>query len=208
MLRIATMLAAAVAAAPALAKDFAPRDECAGIAGVADFRTELNSAVAARDDDAFLALVSEDILLDFGGGSGHDELRARLKNPEYGLWDELAAIMPWGCATDDGTLLTMPWFFNQPAGEIDPFEGAIVTGTQVALRDGPTLSSNVLSRLSWTPVVIQYRELDPSEFRPVKTPDGLLGYVHRDYLRSFVDYRILAEEVDGKWQVTVFIAGD
>ena len=56
--------------------------------------------------------------------------------------------------------------------------------------------------------LVDLEEKPGGDFLPVKQPGGARGYMHTDYLRSFVDYRFSASKVDGKWLITVFIAGD
>ena len=46
------------------------------------------------------------------------------------------------------------------------------------------------------------------EWRRVTTLGGLTGYVHRDFVRSSVDYRAGFEKKRGRWVMTFFLAGD
>ena len=56
----------------------APRDECDAIPGLGQLQAQLKRAAQLRDTEQLLMLVDEDVKLDFGGGSGHAELRDRL----------------------------------------------------------------------------------------------------------------------------------
>src|SRR5688500_628335 len=87
---------------------WAPRDDCAEIEGADRFRQRLAAAVEGRDADALVALAAEDIQLDFGGGEGTAELRARLDAPDYDLWDELDELMGLGCAANEQGGITIP----------------------------------------------------------------------------------------------------
>jgi len=42
----------------------------------------------------------------------------------------------------------------------------------------------------------------------VRTPKGRVGFVPREQMRGLLDYRLIAQRVDGRWQVTAFVAGD
>lgn len=42
----------------------------------------------------------------------------------------------------------------------------------------------------------------------VTTDKGVIGYVSGKYVRSPIDYRAFFQQVDGKWQLTAFVAGD
>jgi len=189
---------------------FAPRDDCSGIAGADEFRLALANAVLARDAEALLALADPAIRLDFGGGAGHDLLRARLDDPDYLLWEQLEAILPLGCAAaPEGSMLTLPWYFAQDLGGRDPFETLMVAGAEVPLRAAPQADAEVLERLSWS-AVLQVADAPETEgYMLVRAPDGTTeGYVASGALRFALDYRALANRVDGSWKLTALIAGD
>src|SRR5688500_16321625 len=85
----AEVVAPAEEPAPLAKGEWAPRDECGKVEGAVAFRQRLAAAVEGRDADALIALAAEDIQLDFGGGAGTAELRARLADASSGLWHEL-----------------------------------------------------------------------------------------------------------------------
>src|SRR6187397_2444490 len=80
---------------------WAPRDDCAEVEGADQFRERLAAAIEARDADAVVALAADDIKLDFGGGEGTAELRSRLEDDSWDLWEELDALMALGCAANE-----------------------------------------------------------------------------------------------------------
>lgn len=187
---------------------WAPRDECAELPGAAAFRESLANAVEARDVDALAALSASDIKLDFGGGSGTGELRARLLNPERSLWDELDDLLALGCAANGQGGLTIPWYFTQDMGDVDPFEGMIVTGEHVPLRAAPDPKADALAEISWDLVTLE-GGLHPEErYQKVATADGRKGYIATAKLRSLVDFRLVASSRNGKWSITSLVAGD
>ncbi len=198
----------AALAVSAQARNYAPQDECAELEGADDFRAALATAVAMRDREAVLQMAAEDITLDFGGGSGREELSRRLDSEPYYLWREFDALARLGCARSEGGRMIMPWHFAQDMGEIDPFEGYLVTGSRVALRSRPSLDSRVLARLSWIPVTVEPGVEPAGDFLAVRQPGGARGYMHSYYLRSFVDYRMVVERRDGRWAITTLVAGD
>ena len=131
----------------------APRDECAGVPGLQTLQIQLRRAAEQRDADALLALTDENVMLDFGGGSGHAEFRQRLSSPDYRLWDELDRVLELGCGTSisangDG-YAAWPWFHAKDVIPLDPYEATIVTGNGVRLRSGPSASAQVIGRVSW-----------------------------------------------------------
>lgn len=212
-----TAIAAAALAlalnAPASARDYTPRDECGAIEGAQDFRTALAAAVASRDAAMLLPLFAEDVILDFGGGSGRDLLRERLDDPYYGLWEALEAMLPLGCARVVETGLVIPWLWAQDLGEDDAFSVLYVLGSDVPVYRDAT-GDDVIARLSWSLVgwsaYLEQNEEDQTAPRAkVVLEDGATGYIARDRLRPLLDYRLLTEPgPDGQLRGTAFIAGD
>ncbi|MFC3100849.1 hypothetical protein [Altererythrobacter lauratis] len=191
------------------AGEFAPKDDCLNLAGAPEFRRALAQAVIARDTYALLALADPAIGLDFGGGSGLDTLRARLTDPEYGLWEELEAILPLGCAAGtDGNSLTMPHYFAADIGERDPYATYIAIGSDIPLRAGAWDDAEVLANVGWQGVEVSEYPGEGASFASVITSDGRQGFVAMSDLRSLIDYRLLANRGDDGWKITMLIAGD
>lgn len=187
---------------------YAPRDECAGLPGAAAFRRELSGAVEARDADALLKLAAPDVKLDFGGGFGAEELRRRLDTPDAALWQELAALLPLGCAAEGQASMTIPWYFAQPIDEVDPMTGMMVTGRNVPVRVTAAADAEPVRQVSWNVVELVGGYVPNAPFQHVATVDGTRGYIATDRLRSLIDYRLIASSRDGKWSITSLVAGD
>ena len=190
-----------------------PRNECTTVPGLSQVDASLRTAAQMSDTGALLAVMDDDILLDFGGGSGKAELTKRLTSPDYLLWDQLDRVLRLGCglATDaqGNQNAAWPWYFNKDLGQGDPYETNIVTGTGVRLRSGPSLNSRIIGTVSWDYVFFtgSYDD-EPGSFAKVRTRSGQEGYMAVDYLRSEVDYRLVANKESGAWKITAFIAGD
>lgn len=191
---------------PIAGKTYAPRDDCSDAPGWPAFRQSLAAAIRDKDADAVAALAAPDITLDYGGGSGTDELKKRLADPERKLWRELAGILPLGCAVEGG-LAAMPWVFWNVPDDIDSYSAMLVTGDDVDLLDAPKRQPQ--GNVGWFIVGI-----DPMAFKPgakltrVTLDNGEKGWVETARLRSLLDYRLIAEPKDGTWKITAFIAGD
>jgi len=186
----------------------APRNECSQQPGADAFLKALSDVVAKRDAVALTKLVSPKIKLDFGGGAGTDELRERLALPQRSLWDELDDLMRLGCSANEEGVLTLPWYFAQDLGDTDPYAAMIVTGNDVALHDEPAEVADTIDKVSWD-VVELVDGLEPGRgFEHVRTRGGKTGYIASGSLRSVIDYRLIANRVTGKWQVTALVAGD
>lgn len=189
---------------------FAPRDACAGVDGAKDFRLALAKAVASRDPDALVKLADPQIRLDFGNGHGADLLRKRLDSPIYRLWDQLAALVPLGCASQAKDSLTIPWVFAQDFGKRDSTGIMIVEGDAVPLLAAPSEGAAVSAKLSWDAVALAQGETSVGKgpFAQVITFDGKPGYLARKNLRALTDYRLMANKTADGWRITGLIAGD
>lgn len=194
---------------------YAPRDLCNRLPGAIAFRAALAAATTRRDGEALARLAAPGVELDFGGGAGRNMLRQRMRGSEgEGRWRALAQLLPLGCAVSRGEL-TMPWFFAQDLGDLDPFEVLLATGTRVPVYPRASITSRPVGQLSWQ-LVTPVAGVDPAQafqkvkaFQQVKLVGGALtGYVASGQLRSPVDYRLTAARSHGAWQITAFIAGD
>ncbi len=193
--------------APLAEGPYAPRDACGDLAGAEAFREKLAEAVMARDANAFVALAAEDIKLDFGGGAGRAELKKRLTDKTWMLWDELDQLLELGCAANSQGGLTIPWYFEQHINKVDSMSGMLVVGEKVPLRAAPDAKDTPLATLSWD--VVTLTALKPDDpFQHVVTTGGTAGYIATDKLRSLLDYRLLATSRNGKWSIVSLVAGD
>lgn len=200
---------AAASAVPVLdAPSFPPRDDCSALPGWSEFRAKLQSAVSRRDSDALAVLVDPDILLDFGGGAGVKELRQRLGNPEYRLWDEIAALLPLGCGQQDDSA-AMPWIFANSPADADPYIGMLVLGPAVPAYAKPEAGASVKAVLNWPVVTVEVYEGKNAPFTEVFLPENAgKAYVETRKLRSLIDYRVIASNTKQGWRITALIAGD
>ncbi len=186
---------------------WAPQDTCATVKGAAAFRDSLRSAIERRDADALVALAAEDIRLDFGGGAGKAELRTRLDDDAMGLWDELRALLSLGCSANKQGGITIPWYFDQDLGNVDPFEAMIVTGEDVPVLDRADADSRPIASVSWDLVTLA-APITEEAYQQIELSDGTTGFVATDRLRSVIDYRVIASSRNGRWRITSFTAGD
>jgi hypothetical protein len=201
-------IVAPAAKAAAVAKgEWAPRDECRDIEGADQFRQQLADAVEARDADALVALADDGIDLDFGGGFGTAELRARLDGGNRDLWGELDELLQLGCATNEEGEIVLPWIFEQDYGDMDFFDAMLVIGEDVPVFEEESTASRRVETVSWDVLEMAPYEQGP-RFMQVKLPDGKVGFVEQEHLRALADYRLFASRLKGRWRITAFIAGD
>jgi len=202
------------AAPPRIAvASYPPRDECADLPGWPAFRTKLETAVKRRDAAALTALTDPDVKLDFGGGYGTDELKKRLTDKDYKLWDELAALLPLGCAgsTNDGrgSTATMPWIFDRSPDYDDPYGAVLVLGTDVPVHAKPDLDSPVIGTVDWAFAAVK-EYAGPDKPLTEVTLHGRKGtvFIETKKMRSILDYRIEADLRKDGWHINSLIAGD
>lgn len=213
----ALMLAMAAAQAPVAAASVAvvsgefrpPEVGCSRRPGASAFLAALTRAVQRRNTAALLALSAPTVQLDFGGGSGHAELRRRLAGAEgRKLWRELDRLVALGCAPS-GPNLYLPAVFARDLGDLDPFEVVVVTGDRVPLRSAPWANARPLRLLSWVAVTPLTGDDYEKPFRRVSLPAGkVIGYVESAKLRSPIDYRMVVSRQRGVWKIHAFVAGD
>lgn len=202
------MMAGGIAlAGPAQAQELAPRNACRTVPGADAFRMALATAVANRDAAMLRPLVSEQVLLDFGGGSGWEEFASRLA--ERDLWSELDEVLALGCASDSPDELMMPSAWGEDFGIEDPFAAWMVVGEGVPLLAEDHADARVIRRMDWAAIEQLGTWQGDEEFIRVRTKDGAQGWAPVAKLRHQLDYRVLASRgADGRFAITTFVAGD
>ena len=189
----------------------------------ASYRKALLKAIVARDVDTIVASASPDIHLDFGGGEGRDEFRKRLTAKAEDFGQEYAYLADqhreeyWGALEEVlrlGGVFTKPDTFEAPYTWIfklkdsdDVFATSFVIGSDVPMRARASKYGDVTTLLDDDIVKV----LDGGKgtsFVEIQLADGRKGYVHKDHLRSAIDYRAIFENSGGRWLMIVFIAGD
>jgi hypothetical protein len=187
---------------------YAPRDDCAKVPGLAEFRHKLAEAVLNNDAAGVAALASKDVKLGFAGDDGSERFLAQLKDPKGELMAEIKRLLPLGCSVDTDGNMTAPWYFAQDMGDIDGYAATIVTGEDVPLYEKADAKSAVKQRISWDVVLLNDGLYPERPFQLVEAPGGAKGYMPTDKLRSLLDYRLLAVRENGQWKISAILAGD
>lgn len=198
-------------------------DEGGKDASFAEFRENLLDAIIRRDVDTVVAAAAASIHLDFGGGEGREEFRNRLTvtaedfTEDYAhladeyreqYWDALEEVLRLGGVFEDAATFVAPYTWTVALkDDEDPFTTAFVIGSDVPMRSRPSRYGDVVSVLD-EDIVMLLKGGKGTDFLEVQVADGRRGYVHRDNLRSAIDYRAFFETSGGRWQMTIFIAGD
>lgn len=186
-----------------------PIDQCLSDPSFVVYRSGLLDAVRQQDRERLLAALADDIIVDFGGGSGKPLFAANWaldRSPTSRVWDELGRALALGCASS-GDAFVAPSAIAQLDSDRDGFATlfAIVPGTQ--LRTEPRDDSEVVATLDWD-LLTSGEQVASSEWLAVRLDDGRTGFVRRSQVRSPLDYRAVFEKRGERWLMTAFVAGD
>ncbi|HEY7910746.1 MAG TPA: SH3 domain-containing protein [Blastocatellia bacterium] len=192
-----------------------PVDEAARDASFFAFRARLMTAVEQRDAAFVTSVVSPTIKNSFGGNDGLAEFKKywRPERATSRLWSVLIGVLALGGSFDERNAFIAPYTFSKWPEEIDPFQHGVIVGEGVRVRERPALDSKVLAALSFDIVKVpdwRPAQTGGSKQRWIKVTlaSGAPGYVAAEYIRSSIDYRAIFEKKDGRWVLTVLIAGD
>lgn len=190
---------------------------------LAAFMKSVREAVAARDKDSLLALMSDNVRYTFGEENGKASFIKHYQldtNPAGSpLWADLDEILSLGGASLDDRLYFAPNFFVRFPEGYDQFEYTAVIADNAAVRESPDPQSKVLASLSYTVVktgspaqpVGPEVAIDGKSYGwvPVVLADGRKGYILDKFVRHPLETRLgVGKTDDGKWQIQVFVAGD
>jgi hypothetical protein len=197
-----------------------PVDEAAKDASFLAFRTKLISAVKRHDAKYLVSILDRDISASFGGDKGIEDFKKmwKLNSPNSELWGELLTVLTNGgtfSTEENTTIFSAPYLFNEFPGDLDAFEYQAIFGNNVNLRSRADLKSEVIARLSYNIVKVDYQNSVSDKRKDgeylwykVETLGGLKGFVKAEFVRSPIDYRAGFQKKAGKWKMVYFIAGD
>ncbi|WP_066175507.1 SH3 domain-containing protein [Bacillus marinisedimentorum] len=201
---------------------FDTQDESDQDADLKDAIGKVKTAVQAKDTDALLEMVSEDVTSSFGSDGGKEAFMEEWQldaAPEGSpFWNEAADILELGGAfvTEGRGSFLMPYVAARFPAEYDPAVYSVVNGTDVNLRSEPSVDSEVIQPLSnelvkmGDPMEETY-EMNGRQYHwvPIETTYGTTGYMVEKFVRSPMDYRMEFSKMDdGAWKVTAFVKGD
>lgn len=198
--------------------DQGPKD-----ASFATYREELLEDIVSRDVDAVVLAAAPNVHLDFGGGEGRAEFRKRLTLSEEDLseeyahladrqretyWDELETALRLGGVFTRANQFEAPYTWSvELTGNEEPFSTSFIIGSDIPMRIRASKYGDVITVLDED--IVQVLEGGKgTDFIEVQLAGGRRGFVHKDNLRSPIDYRAIFEKKSGLWLMTAFIAGD
>lgn len=203
---LSVLLVCSVAQAATILK---PVDEGAQQTSFLKFRNQLLKTIERKDAKGLLAIVNKDIKVSFGvenGIAGFKELWKLDKPATSQVWKELSTVLKMGGSFSNKNTFVAPYVFSNWPGDVDAFDYAAVIAKNVNIRAKPALNAAVLKTVSYEILPIKFS--DNLHWVTVGLANGNQGYIASQYIRSSVDYRAFFEKINGRWQMTVFIAGD
>lgn len=187
------------------------------------FRQQLQQAIRDRNAAFIRSIADPQIKLTFGLPITLNDLN--IDRPNSLFWRQLERIMSVGCApyeapgdAPDVEAWQCPHVSQAALG--DPFSDIYIVGTDVNVRAAPSIDSPVIDVLSnevvrsdstgFDRLTDQQREelQTLAGWQPILTPQGQHGYVSSRYAYAPAGYRARFENKQGRWQMTIFIAGD
>ena len=187
-----------------------PIDEAVSRPDFLAFRNELKAVVERRDSAELLAVVHREIKTSFGGDDGVAEFKDvwKIESKESKIWDELRTVLALGGSFDEDGAFIAPYVFSRWPKSVDGFEYVAVIGSKVRIRATPNSTAPIVDTVSHSLLKSTGPVAESTTWVPVSLPDGKAGFVDRRYIRSPIDYRAIFKRIDGRWQMTMFIAGD
>lgn len=187
-----------------------PVDECRSAPGLTAFRDRLAEVVAKKDSKALLALLADDVLINFGGEDGPQafaETWALDRPGKSDLWPLLTKILRLGCVPS-GKKFAIPSLTMQfePDADEDLFDIFVVISANAALRSGLAAGSRVIGHLAWD--VVKAIDQSGGAQTKIELQDGRQGWVDAEQLYNPASYRLFMEKRGGKWMITALVAGD
>jgi hypothetical protein len=197
------------------AERLCPTDEGKSDPSFAQFRRELAQAVREKDEAALLARVDSSIRTSFGEGGGIDEFRS-VWNPTSAaspLWSELEQILARGGSfrgEREQRLFWAPYVYSSWPEGFDAFQHVAALGSDVVIREQPDDSSAQLAVADHLILQVLSHEADgrDPDWRNVRTPEGVEGWVRSATVRSPIDYRAGFSMRSGQWKMEILVAGD
>jgi len=190
-----------------------PVDESVENIHFSEFIASFKAAIENHDLEFVLEHVDkEGIQSRWGGGAGIDDFlwHWNLKDnvDESLFWNEMRNAINLGCVSvnEEKTTYYAPYIFETFPDKFDAFEFYVCIGESVNVYDQPDKNSVVTRQLNYT--IVKHTGRTEGQWLNVSLPDGERGFIHRDNLRSPIDYRVKFNLVGDLWIIDYFIAGD
>jgi hypothetical protein len=183
----------------------------------AEFRRRALAALQERDTAFVYGILAPDIKSSFGGDAGRADFQImwKLDQPDSSLlWHALTRVLTLG-GKAQGDSFVAPYVFAVWPDTIDAFAHVAVTGQNVAAYAQPNATAPAMARLTHSILPVEeWQGQDdngtplPDGFARVRLPDGRSVWVRSADVYSPVGWRAFFEKREGRWIMTIFVAGD
>ena len=196
----------------ALPVQLLPVDEASRQPDFFSFRAQLQTSLARHNADAVMAILDPNIKLSFGGDDGIENFR-RMWRPTYSdseLWAELGAVLALGGTFSSESSFTAPYVFSKWPDRFDGFEHVALIAANVRIRSAPQADASTVASLSFAilPVARANGIVEADGWTAVQLDGKQTGYVASHFVRSPISYRAMFNKTNGRWLMTLFLAGD
>jgi len=176
------------------------------------FRAQLQTSLARHNADAVIAILDPNIKLSFGGDDGIENFRRMWRPTEADseLWAELGAVLALGGTFSSESSFTAPYVFSKWPDRFDGFEHVALIAANVRIRSAPQADASTVASLSFAilPVARANGIVEADGWTAVQLDGKQTGYVASHFVRSPISYRAMFNKTNGRWLMTLFLAGD
>jgi hypothetical protein len=206
------LLSAAVNPCITQNKKVLPVDDAVRDSTLLAFRDRLLSAAENQDTTFVYSIVDTNVFNGFGGDSGIEIFKIYWR--QHGLRKNLIkALKLGGTLTEADKRFSVPYIWDQFPEEVDPFQTAVIIGSNVNVRTLPKLNSDRIAQLSYDIVRVSSWSATHDagsglDWIKIDLGDGRTGYICDKYIRSPIAHRFFFEKREGKWILVTWAAGD
>jgi hypothetical protein len=212
-------------------KVFPPKNEISQDPSLVEFNTNLQKAIAAKDQQWIISVLDKEAQGSFGDA---EELKAfidywNISSDTSAFWFDIERVINLGGVFlhDEEDLsgryqFVFPYIYNVDLSiDDDSYNMGIITGKNVNLRDGPDKNAKVVSQLTYDiiyyvtdeqggPLTAGDNGHGEAEWYKIKTYDGhRQGWVNWKYVYSLMGPRLFLFKTDkGEWKISAFVNGD
>lgn len=182
-----------------------------------EFRESLREIVKRRDAVALRKVIYSEIATNTSGSRNTVNAFNKTWKPERSdskFWQELERILSMGgtyVRSNRGVQFCGPYVFTHFPPDLDVYGHGAVTGTDVTLRQGPSLASEGVAKLDYHLVKVNDWRSTPDPKRAdlswikVSTLDGQTGFVEKNLIRNPTDYHACFLHFSSGWRLISFL---
>ncbi len=195
-----------------------PVDAAASDPGLARVRRQILEAAARRDFNGLRPVLGPTIKFAFEDRTPEAFLaltRTWSKREVATFWQQVRDALALPMAAKDGYVFA-PYV---AIVDVPDYGWRVITAEHVALRTAPDLAAPVIEWLSYGQVKVapgpsgaaaHPARIDGASYdwTQIVTPSGKTGWVVDKYARSDLGFRLLFQQIDGKWKLVAIAEGD